>query len=677
MATEGDGQRGDALLDDLVVGATHCVDVVDLEHDVPDALGGVRHGREGERVVTRVAVREGAEQRSELDVVRQLEAQQVEVEVTVLLVVVHELDDVAEATLTGDERRTGRRHEAALVDLLAVEQLHAQSVRIIEGDDAHRATVGRELEGLLGHGVAGVGEDLRKLGEVFRARDLPAQCRDAFGLAALDVEAAPRAIVAQAQAVRGALRDLQTDQLGGELLPRVEIPGRDHHVSETANLRHVPNPSCAPRSRESWETFVPTQFDDRMDLNASERGARASGRNVARRSRWTEHGLGVGAVPNETRRVSNAPAPFPASAHPEHPMRLRGSLLLTLAALSAFGPMSLDLYLPAFPSIADALHVTTGDIQLTFSACLIGLGLGQLVYGPLSDRYGRKPPLLAGLALYVVASLLCAIAPTLLALTGLRLLQGLGGCAGLVISRAIVRDCFEGVALARSFSVISSVSMLAPLVAPALGALVLHVASWRVMFVVIAAFGLACLGASFALPETHPSHRRTEHGVLQSLRFYGGLLRQRRFLVPASVTALGSATLLAYISSSSVVFMGEYGISPASFALVFALMAGSFIAGLRINMRLLGTHDPHTLMRVYLAIEVPALALLVALFALHAPRWSRHVSVARSPTRPPRRWSLSLAAPAPSRRCWAPCSSGSAESSPQCSPHSRSCPRWR
>ena len=303
-------------------------------------------------------------------------------------------------------------------------------------------------------------------------------------------------------------------------------------------------------------------------------------------------------------------------------MRLRGSLLLTLAALSAFGPMSLDLYLPAFPSIADALHVTTGDIQLTFSACLIGLGLGQLVYGPLSDRYGRKPPLLAGLALYVVASLLCAIAPTLLALTGLRLLQGLGGCAGLVISRAIVRDCFEGVALARSFSVISSVSMLAPLVAPALGALVLHVASWRVMFVVIAAFGLACLGASFALPETHPSHRRTEHGVLQSLRFYGGLLRQRRFLVPASVTALGSATLLAYISSSSVVFMGEYGISPASFALVFALMAGSFIAGLRINMRLLGTHDPHTLMRVYLAIEVPALALLVALFALHAPLWA-------------------------------------------------------
>ena len=140
-------------------------------------------------------------------------------------------------------------------------------------------------------------------------------------------------------------------------------------------------------------------------------------------------------------------------------MRLRGSLLLTLAALSAFGPMSLDLYLPAFPSIADALHVTTGDIQLTFSACLIGLGLGQLVYGPLSDRYGRKPPLLAGLALYVVASLLCAIAPTLLALTGLRLLQGLGGCAGLVISRAIVRDCFEGVALARSFSVISSVSI--------------------------------------------------------------------------------------------------------------------------------------------------------------------------------------------------------------------------
>lgn len=304
---------------------------------------------------------------------------------------------------------------------------------------------------------------------------------------------------------------------------------------------------------------------------------------------------------------------------PEHPLQLRGALLLTLAAVSAFGPMSLDLYLPAFPSIAGSLGVSTGDVQLTFAACLLGLGAGQLVYGPLSDRYGRRPPLIAGLVLYVVAALLCAVAPNLTALTAARLLMGLGGCAGLVIARAIVRDCFSGVALARSFSVITSVSMLAPLVAPALGALVLRLGSWRVMFGVIAAFGLACLLASLALPETHPSHDRTEHGVVDSVRGYLRLLVTRAFVLPAGIAALASATLLAYISSSSVVFMGSYDVPPAGFALVFALLACCFIAGLRLNMRLVQRHPVHVLLRVYLLGETVALVVVVAFLAAHAP----------------------------------------------------------
>ena len=147
---------------------------------------------------------------------------------------------------------------------------------------------------------------------------------------------------------------------------------------------------------------------------------------------------------------------------------------MALGALTAFGPMSLDFYLPAFPSVASSLGVDVGDVQLTFSACLLGLGLGQLVYGPLSDRFGRKPPLVAGLVLYVVASVLCALAPSLAALTALRLLQGLGGCAGIVIARAIVRDCYSGRGLARAFSVTTTVSMLAPLLAPTLGAAILQ-----------------------------------------------------------------------------------------------------------------------------------------------------------------------------------------------------------
>lgn len=311
----------------------------------------------------------------------------------------------------------------------------------------------------------------------------------------------------------------------------------------------------------------------------------------------------------------------PAGAEPSA-VRLRGGLLLTLAALSAFGPMSLDLYLPAFSSIAADLGVTPGDIQVTFSACLVGLGLGQLVYGPLSDRFGRKPPLIGGLVLYAVASLLCAIAPTLAMLTGMRLLQGLGGCAGLVIARAVIRDCFDGPSLARSFSVITSVAMLAPLVAPALGAAILQVAGWRQVFVLLAAFGVACLLASLRLPETLPAGRRNEHGVVDAIRGYGGLLRQRRFVVPALVVALASATLMAYISSSSVVFMGTYDISPTQFALVFGLMAACFITGLRLNIVLLRRFRTHRLLQAYLAIEVPALAALVALFAVGAPLWA-------------------------------------------------------
>lgn len=307
---------------------------------------------------------------------------------------------------------------------------------------------------------------------------------------------------------------------------------------------------------------------------------------------------------------------------PEHPLRLRGTLLLTLGALSAFGPMSLDLYLPAFPSIADSLGVATADVQLTFSACLLGLGLGQLVYGPLSDRFGRKPPLVGGLALYIVASLLCALAPSLAVLTGLRLLQGLGGCAGLVIARAIVRDCFDGPSLARSFSVISSVSMLAPLVAPALGAVVLGVSSWQVLFVVIALFGAACLAASLRLPETHPSHRRLEHGVLEAARGYVMLVRQRAFVSPATIAALAAVVLFAYISSSPAVFMGAYGVSSGGFALIFALMAACFIAGMQLNMRLVRRHSVHALLRAYLAVEVPVLALLVVLLWVHAPLWA-------------------------------------------------------
>jgi DHA1 family bicyclomycin/chloramphenicol resistance-like MFS transporter len=224
--------------------------------------------------------------------------------------------------------------------------------------------------------------------------------------------------------------------------------------------------------------------------------------------------------------------------------------------------------------------------------------------------------------LYVVASLLCAAAPSLGALASLRFVQGLGGCAGLVIARAIVRDGFDGPELTRSFSIIASVSMVAPLLAPSAGALVLRAASWRVLFLVIAVFGAACLVAALRLPETHPRDRRTEQGLLASLRGYGRLLGNRAFVLPASIAALGSGTLLAYISSSSVVVMTTYGAGPGAFALVFALLALCFIAGIRLNLVLLRHRAVHQLLRLYVAVEAAALVVLLALLEVRAPLWA-------------------------------------------------------
>lgn len=308
-------------------------------------------------------------------------------------------------------------------------------------------------------------------------------------------------------------------------------------------------------------------------------------------------------------------------AAPEHPMRPRGSLLATLAALAAFGPMSLDFYLPAFPAIAADLGAPASQVQLTFAACLLGLGIGQLFYGPLSDRFGRRPPLLAGLALYTVASLLVAVAPDIRVMAGLRLLQGIGGSAGIVIGRAIVRDSFSGRDLSRAYSVVTSVAMTAPLLAPSLGAVLLRWAGWQVLFVVLAAFGITCALAVLRLPETHPSHHRTDHGAIRAAAVYVGLLRRRAFLVPASLAALSSSALLGYVGASSLVFIGEYGVSPQGFALIFMVMAVFFILGGQINMRIVHRVPARRIVVSALAVEVVFLSALAVLASRGAPLW--------------------------------------------------------
>jgi DHA1 family bicyclomycin/chloramphenicol resistance-like MFS transporter len=283
--------------------------------------------------------------------------------------------------------------------------------------------------------------------------------------------------------------------------------------------------------------------------------------------------------------------------------------------------MSLDLYLPAFPAIATDFGTDTGSVQLTMSACLLGLGVGQVLWGPTSDRYGRKRPLLVGLVIFIVASLLITVAPSFGALVALRLVQALGGSAGIVIARAAVRDLYSGVELARAMSAILTVFALAPVIAPLIGSGILLVAPWQWMFVALALFGALCLVGVILMPETLPADRRTDHGFVGAMRQYGTIIKNPRFRFAAVIAALGSTALFTYISASPAVLIDSYGLSEGAFALTFAGLSLCFALGAQINMRLLKTHSVIFLLRSSVATQVVAsiIVLVAALLALALP----------------------------------------------------------
>lgn len=291
---------------------------------------------------------------------------------------------------------------------------------------------------------------------------------------------------------------------------------------------------------------------------------------------------------------------------------LRLRLLLLLAALTAFGPMSLDLYLPAFPSIAESFGTDTGSVLLTMSACLIGLGVGQVFWGPVSDRYGRKRPLVVGLAVFIGASLLIAVAPSFAALVVLRLLQALGGSAGIVIARAVVRDLYSGNDLARAMSAIVTVFAIAPVVAPLIGSGILLVAPWPWMFVFLAAFATACLIGVLRMPETLPADRRTDHNARGAVGQYRTIIANPQFRFAAVIAALGSTALFTYISSSPAVIIDFYGVGEGGFALIFAGLSLCFALGAQINMRLLKRFRVIALLRASVATQLAASIAVLA-----------------------------------------------------------------
>jgi DHA1 family bicyclomycin/chloramphenicol resistance-like MFS transporter len=263
-------------------------------------------------------------------------------------------------------------------------------------------------------------------------------------------------------------------------------------------------------------------------------------------------------------------------------------VVLILGGLTATPPLSMDMYLPALPAVTRALHAPAATVQLTLTACLAGMALGQLVVGPMSDRWGRRRPLLTGLAVYVVATALCAFAPNVEFLVAFRLLQGLAGAAGIVIARAVVRDLYDGVAMARFFSTLMLVSGVAPIVAPLVGGQILRVTDWRGVFVILTFVGAALAVLVWTrLPETLAPSDRHVGGTGEALRSMRRLLADLPFTGYMLTGGFAFAALFAYISASPFVVQEIYGASPQTFSLLFGVNSVGLVAVGQINGKLL------------------------------------------------------------------------------------------
>ncbi|MER7703560.1 multidrug effflux MFS transporter [Kitasatospora sp. NPDC097605] len=287
--------------------------------------------------------------------------------------------------------------------------------------------------------------------------------------------------------------------------------------------------------------------------------------------------------------------------------------ILVLGGLVALGPLTTDLYLPGLPAIADDLAAEPAAVQLTLTFSMFGVAAGQLIFGPLSDRFGRRPPLLAGLVVYTLASLACVVAPNLAVLIAARFVQGAAGAAGLVIGRAVARDRFEGVAMIRFLASITLISGLAPILAPLFGAQLLRFTSWRGTFGALAALGLLLtLVALGALRETLPASARRGGGLAATLRTMGGLLRDVPFLGQLLTSTFAFGALFGYISGSSVVLQHVYHVSPQTYSLLFGLNSVAIVASTQVNGRLLAPRfSAATLMRTGLAVLIAAGTFLV------------------------------------------------------------------
>ncbi|WP_052765192.1 MULTISPECIES: multidrug effflux MFS transporter [Mycobacteriaceae] len=298
------------------------------------------------------------------------------------------------------------------------------------------------------------------------------------------------------------------------------------------------------------------------------------------------------------------------------PSRLK--MIVVLGLLVALGPLTIDMYLPALPRIADELSVTSSVAQLTLTGTLAGLALGQLIIGPLSDSLGRRKPLMAGIVLHMLASLLCLFAPNIAVLGVARGLQGVGAAAGMVVAIAVVGDLYKDNVAATVMSRLMLVLGVAPVLAPSLGAAVLLNASWHWVFAALVVLaGAILVMAVLALPETLPVAHRRPLKVGGIARTYVELLRDTRFVILVLVAALGMSGLFAYIAGASFVLQGRYGIGQTAFALVFGAGAIALIGSTQFNVVLLRRFSPQRIMVWALAAASLFGVVFVALAAAH------------------------------------------------------------
>ena len=293
--------------------------------------------------------------------------------------------------------------------------------------------------------------------------------------------------------------------------------------------------------------------------------------------------------------------------------RRTGVLVIILASLSIVGPLSIDMYLPGLPTIQRDLATSASLVQLTLSACLLGLALGQLVAGPISDVVGRRPPVMVGIVGFMVASFLCSVAPNVETLILCRFLQGFAGSAGIVVSRAIIRDLFSGIRAAQFFSLMMLANGVGPILAPTLGGGILLVTDWRGIFLVLVGIGAVLLTVAWRfLPETSRSDQRSSAGLRSTVGAFSTLLRNRTFVGYALMMGMALGTMFAHIAGSSFVLQNLYGVSEQLFAVLFGAIAVGFIGMSQVNARLISRVPMRRMLAIGVSLNLAgALTVLV------------------------------------------------------------------